>query len=63
VRERPVEVEDDGSDRQGRGALSSASGVIVATALAGIFLKERVGWVRMAGAVVVAAGIGLLSLG
>jgi drug/metabolite transporter (DMT)-like permease len=37
--------------------------VIIATALAGIFLKERVGWVRMAGAVAVAAGIGLLSLG
>jgi drug/metabolite transporter (DMT)-like permease len=36
--------------------------VIVATALAGIYLKERVGWVRMAGAVAVAAGIGLLSL-
>jgi drug/metabolite transporter (DMT)-like permease len=36
--------------------------VIIATALAGIFLKERVGWVRMAGAVAVAAGIGLLSL-
>ena len=37
--------------------------VIIAAALAGIFLKERVGWVRMAGAVAVAAGIGLLSLG
>jgi drug/metabolite transporter (DMT)-like permease len=37
--------------------------VIIATALAGIFLKERVGWIRMAGAVAVAAGIGLLSLG
>jgi len=37
--------------------------VIVAAALAGIFLKERVGWVRMAGAVAVAAGIGLISLG
>ena len=37
--------------------------VIIATALAGIFLKERVGWVRMAGAVAVAVGIGLLSLG
>jgi len=37
--------------------------VIIATVLAGIFLKERVGWVRMAGAVAVAAGIGLLSLG
>jgi drug/metabolite transporter (DMT)-like permease len=37
--------------------------VIIATALAGIFLKERVGWVRMVGAVAVAAGIGLLSLG
>lgn len=36
--------------------------VIIATALAGIFLKERVGWVRMAGAVAVAAGIGLLCL-
>jgi drug/metabolite transporter (DMT)-like permease len=37
--------------------------VIVATALAAIFLKERVGWVRMAGAVAVAAGIGLLGFG
>jgi drug/metabolite transporter (DMT)-like permease len=37
--------------------------VVVATALAGIFLKERVGPVRMAGAVAVAAGIALLSLG
>jgi len=37
--------------------------VIIAAALAGIFLKERVGWVRMAGAVAVAAGIGLISLG
>jgi drug/metabolite transporter (DMT)-like permease len=36
--------------------------VIIATALAGVFLKERVGWVRMAGAVAVAAGIGLLAL-
>ena len=36
--------------------------VIVATALAGLFLRERVGWVRMAGAAAVAAGIGLLSL-
>jgi drug/metabolite transporter (DMT)-like permease len=36
--------------------------VIVAAALAGVFLKERVGWVRMAGAVAVAAGIGLLGL-
>jgi drug/metabolite transporter (DMT)-like permease len=34
--------------------------VIIATALAAIFLKEHVGWVRMAGAVAVAAGIGLL---
>jgi drug/metabolite transporter (DMT)-like permease len=37
--------------------------VIIATALAGVFLKERIGWVRMAGAAAVAAGIGLLSLG
>ena len=37
--------------------------VIIATALAGVFLKERVGWVRMGGAVAVAAGIGLLALG
>jgi drug/metabolite transporter (DMT)-like permease len=37
--------------------------VIIATALAAIFLKERVGWVRMSGAVAVATGIGLLSLG
>jgi drug/metabolite transporter (DMT)-like permease len=37
--------------------------VVIAIALAGIFLKERVGWARMAGAVVIAGGIGLLSLG
>ncbi len=37
--------------------------VIIATALAGIFLKERVGWVRMAGAVAVVAGVGLLGFG
>jgi len=37
--------------------------VVIATALAGVFLKERVGWVRMAGAVAVAAGVGLLSFG
>jgi drug/metabolite transporter (DMT)-like permease len=36
--------------------------VIIATVLAAVFLKERVGWVRMAGAVAVAAGIPLLSL-
>jgi drug/metabolite transporter (DMT)-like permease len=36
--------------------------VIIATALAAIFLRERVGWVRLAGAAAVAAGIGLLSL-
>lgn len=36
--------------------------VIIATALAAVFLKERIGWGRTAGAVVVAAGIGLLSL-
>jgi drug/metabolite transporter (DMT)-like permease len=36
--------------------------VIVATALAAIFLKERVGRGRLAGAVAVACGIGLLSL-
>lgn len=36
--------------------------VIIATALAGVFLKEQVGWVRMAGAGAVAAGIALLSL-
>ncbi len=36
--------------------------VIVATAFAGLFLQERVGWVRMAGAVAVATGIGLLGL-
>jgi drug/metabolite transporter (DMT)-like permease len=36
--------------------------VIIATVLAAVFLKEEVGWVRMAGAVAVAAGIGLLSL-
>ena len=36
--------------------------VIVATGLAAVFLKERVGWIRMAGAVAVAAGVGLLSL-
>lgn len=35
--------------------------VIIATALAAAFLKERVGWGRMAGAVAVATGIGLLS--
>jgi uncharacterized membrane protein len=36
--------------------------VIIATALAAVFLKERVGWVRLAGAGAVAAGIALLSL-
>jgi drug/metabolite transporter (DMT)-like permease len=36
--------------------------VIIATALAGVFLKERVGWGRMAGGVAVVAGVGLLSL-
>jgi drug/metabolite transporter (DMT)-like permease len=36
--------------------------VIIATALAGVFLKERVGWVRMAGGVAVVGGVGLLSL-
>jgi drug/metabolite transporter (DMT)-like permease len=36
--------------------------VIIATVLAVVFLNEEVGWVRMAGAVAVAAGIGLLSL-
>jgi drug/metabolite transporter (DMT)-like permease len=36
--------------------------VIIAIALAGLFLKERVGWERMAGAAAVAAGVGLLSL-
>ena len=37
--------------------------VVIAIALASVFLKERVGWARMAGAVVIAAGIGLVSLG
>ena len=36
--------------------------VIIATVLAGAFLRERIGWGRAAGAVAVAAGIGLLSL-
>jgi drug/metabolite transporter (DMT)-like permease len=36
--------------------------VIIATAFAAVFLKERVGWMRMAGAVAVVAGVGLLSL-
>jgi drug/metabolite transporter (DMT)-like permease len=36
--------------------------VIIATVLAAPFLKERVGWGRMAGAVAVATGIGLLAL-
>jgi drug/metabolite transporter (DMT)-like permease len=36
--------------------------VIIATALAGVFLKERVGRTRLAGAAAVVAGIGLLSL-
>ena len=36
--------------------------VVVATALAAVFLKERVGWSRLAGAVAVVAGIGLLAL-
>ena len=35
--------------------------VIVATALAAAFLKERVGWGRLTGAVAVVTGIGLLS--
>jgi drug/metabolite transporter (DMT)-like permease len=37
--------------------------VIVATALAGLFLNEHVGGIRMAGAVAVAAGVALLSVG
>jgi drug/metabolite transporter (DMT)-like permease len=36
--------------------------VIVATALAAAFLKERIGWARTAGAVLVVAGIALVSL-
>ncbi len=36
--------------------------IIIATVLAGAFLKERIGWQRLAGAVAVVAGIGLLSL-
>ena len=36
--------------------------VIIATVFAAVFLKERVGWVRLTGAVAVAAGIGLLAL-
>jgi drug/metabolite transporter (DMT)-like permease len=36
--------------------------VIIVTAFAAVFLKERVGWMRMAGAVAVVAGVGLLSL-
>jgi drug/metabolite transporter (DMT)-like permease len=36
--------------------------VIIATALAGVLLKERVGRTRLAGAVAVVVGIGLLSL-
>lgn len=36
--------------------------VIIAAVLAAVFLKEEVGWTRMAGAVAVAAGIGLISL-
>jgi drug/metabolite transporter (DMT)-like permease len=36
--------------------------VIIATALAGVFLKERVSRTRLAGAAAVVAGIGLLSL-
>jgi len=37
--------------------------VVIAIALAGVFLNERVGWARLAGAVVIAVGIGLVSLG
>src|SRR5436190_8710083 len=37
--------------------------VVIAIALAGVFLNERVGWARIVGAVVIAAGIGLVSLG
>ena len=36
--------------------------VIIATAFAHAFLKERVGWTRAAGAAAVVAGVGLLSL-
>jgi drug/metabolite transporter (DMT)-like permease len=36
--------------------------VLVATALAAAFLKERIGWGRMAGALAVVAGIALVSL-
>jgi uncharacterized membrane protein len=35
--------------------------VLVATALAAVFLKERIGWARMAGALAVVAGIALVS--
>jgi drug/metabolite transporter (DMT)-like permease len=36
--------------------------VLVATALAAVFLKERIGWGRMAGALAIVAGIALVSL-
>jgi drug/metabolite transporter (DMT)-like permease len=36
--------------------------VLVATALAAAFLKEQIGWARMAGALAVVAGIALVSL-
>jgi drug/metabolite transporter (DMT)-like permease len=36
--------------------------IIIATVLAGAFLKERIGWQRLVGALAVVAGIGLLSL-
>lgn len=37
------------------------TGVVIAVALAAVFLRERVGAVRLAGAVVVVAGVALLS--
>jgi uncharacterized membrane protein len=35
--------------------------VVIAVALAAVFLRERVGWARLAGAALVAAGVALLS--
>jgi len=36
--------------------------VVIAALLAGAFLRERVGWVRLTGAVAVAAGVALIAL-
>lgn len=43
------------------GAAVRETSVVIAVALAAFFLRERVGWARLAGAALVAAGVALLS--